>query len=132
MLLWQTAPGQAEDAAHLLGASASHLLASGDRLYWIDRYSGSVRARFPERIEADLRGYGRGVLVGQNVLWPTRDRIYVLAQDGARSVRQPIELAPIGMTGGNLVPAGDILLVAGADHLAAYNPWGRQITKAEE
>jgi hypothetical protein len=132
MLLWQTAPGQAEDAIHLLGASASHLLASGDRIYWIDRYSGSIRARFPERIEADLRGYGRGVLVGQNLLWPTRDRIYVLAQDGARSVRQPIELAPIGMTGGNLVPAGDILLVAGADHLAAYNPWGRQITKAEE
>jgi hypothetical protein len=72
------------------------------------------------------------VLVGQNLLWPTRHRIYVLAQDGARSVRQPIELAPIGMTGGNLVPAGDILLVAGADRLAAYNPWGRQITKAEE
>jgi outer membrane protein assembly factor BamB len=131
MLLWQTAPGHAEDAVHLLGVGADHLLASGDRLYWIDRYAGRVQARFPERIEADLRGYGRGVLVGDNVLWPTRDRIFVLAQDGPRSVRQPIELAPIGMTGGNLVPAGDILLVAGADRLAAYNPWGRQITKAE-
>jgi hypothetical protein len=131
MLLWQTAPAQAEDAVHLLGVGADHLLASGDRLYWIDRHTGRVQARFPERIEADLRGYGRGVLVGDDVLWPTRDRIFVLAQDGPRSVRQPIELAPIGMTGGNLVPAGDILLVAGADRLAAYNPWGRQITKAE-
>ncbi|MCL4205434.1 MAG: PQQ-binding-like beta-propeller repeat protein [Pirellulaceae bacterium] len=131
MLLWQTAPAQAEDAVHLLGVGGDHLLASGDRLYWIDRHTGRVQARFPERIEADLRGYGRGVLVGDDVLWPTRDRIFVLAQDGPRSVRQPIELAPIGMTGGNLVPAGDILLVAGADRLAAYNPWGRQITKAE-
>jgi hypothetical protein len=132
MLVWQTSPGQAEDAVHLLGAGPRYLLASGDRIYWIDRSTGSVHARFPERIEADLRGYGRGVLVGEHLLWPTRDRIYVLSQDEARSVRQPIELAPIGMTGGNLVPAGDVLLVAGADRLAAYNPWGRQITKAEE
>jgi len=131
IVLWQTAPGHAEDVVYLLGVGAGHLLASGDRIYWIDRYTGRVQARFPERVEADLRGFGRGVLVGDNVLWPTRDRIYVLAQDGARAVRQPIELAPIGMTGGNLVPAGDTLLVAGAERLAAYNPWGRQVTKAE-
>ncbi len=131
MLLWQTAPGHAEDAVHLLGVNATHLLASGDRIYWIDRYTGNVHGRFPERVETDLRGYGRGVMVGQELLWPTRDRIYVLAQDGPRSVRQPIELAPIGMTGGNLVPAGDVLLVAGADRLAAYNPWGYHNKKAE-
>ncbi len=124
MLLWQTTAGHAEDAVHLLGANATHLLASGDRIYWIDRFTGNVHGRFPERVETGMRGYGRGVMVGRELLWPTRDRIYVLAQDGPRSVRQPIELAPIGMTGGNLVPAGDILLVAGADRLAAYNPWG--------
>lgn len=131
MLLWQTAPGHAEDAVHLLGVNATHLLASGDRIYWIDRYTGHLHGRFPERVETDLRGYGRGVIVGQELLWPTRDKIYLLAQDGPRSVRQPINLAAIGMTGGNLVPAGEILLVAGADRLAAYNPWGHQQSKAE-
>jgi len=55
----------------------------------------------------------------------------VLAQDAPRLVRQPIELSPLGMTGGNLLLAGDTLLVAGANQLAAYNPWGRQATKTE-
>lgn len=131
MLVWDAGSGRAEDAVQLLGVGEGNLLAGGDRLYWIDVHSGRERGRFPQRVEVELRGYGRGVLAGQSVLWPTRERIYVLAQDGPRPLRQPIELAPIGMTGGNLVPAGEMLLVAGADRLAAYNPWGRQITKAE-
>ncbi len=130
-LVWDTGPGRTDDAVHLLGVGGGHLLASGDRLYWIDAKTGRLRARFPERIEEPVRGYGRGLLIDDLVLWPTRDRIHVLAQDAPRMVRQPIELSPLGMTGGNLLLAGDTLLVAGANQLAAYNPWGRQITKTD-
>ena len=129
--VWDTGSGRADDAVHLLGVGGGHLLASGDRLYWIDVETGRLRARFPERIEESSRGYGRGLLVDNLVLWPTRERIHVLAQDAPRLVRQPIELSPLGMTGGNLLLAGDTLLVAGANQLAAYNPWGRQATKTE-
>ena len=120
MMLWTAGPGRAADAVHLLGVGGRHLVASGDRLYWIDIDDGRLVSRFPERVQDALRGYGRGVLAGHEIYWPTRDRIYIFDQDGMRQRRQPIDLAPLGATGGNLVIADDVLLIAGADRLVAF------------
>ena len=81
-------------------------------------------------IEKAARLVSRVYLAGGSVYWPTRDKIYVFAQDGSRQVRQPIDLAPLGLTGGNLVLAEDVLLIAAANELVAFNPFGRQVTLA--
>jgi hypothetical protein len=72
------------------------------------------------------RGFGRGVLAGGNVWWPTRESIFVFAAEPLTTDfgRQPrlireIPLAPRGLTGGNLVLAGGVLLIAGGDRLVA-------------
>jgi len=83
-------------------------------------------------VDDALRGYGRGVLAGERIYWPTRDRIYVFDQRGPRQTRQPIDLAPLGLTGGNLLIYRDVLLIAAADSLSAFNTSGPQITQAAE
>jgi cellulose synthase operon protein C len=113
-----------------LGVGGERLIVSGDRLYWIDLRDGQIAGSFPGRVEDPLRGYGRGLLAGSAVYWPTHDKIYVLAQDGSRLLRQPIDLAPLGLTGGNLVLAEDVLLIAGARQLTAFNSFGRPVTQA--
>jgi hypothetical protein len=113
----------------LLGVGGGHLIASGHRLYWIDLYSGQIAGSFPSRVQDALRGYGRGILAGQHVYWPTRERIFVFDQHNMRQVRQPIDLAPIGMTGGNLVIVDNVLLITSADKLAAFRSIGRELTE---
>jgi outer membrane protein assembly factor BamB len=122
-ILWQTGPG-AEDVVYLLGTTAEHLIASGDRLYWIsltgeDR--GRVKHVWPDG--PDKLGYGRGVLAGDCVLWPTREKIYVFDQKTARQ-KGVFDLVPRGATGGNLLVAGGQLLVAGTKELTAFSPLG--------
>ncbi len=130
-MVWATAADVAADAIHLAGVGQGHLLASGDYLYWIDLYSGVVNYQFPPARTAlrgyagpTPRGYGRAVLAGDQVFWPTHDFIYVFQQRSNRQVRQKIELRSLGVTGGNLVIADETLLVAGADRLTAFNSWG--------
>lgn len=130
LVVWSTPPQQAADAVHLLGVGGGQLIASGDRIYWIDIRDGQISHSFPARLEDGLRGYGRGLLAGDGVYWPTHDKIFVFAQDGSRQLRQPMDLAPLGLTGGNLVLADDVLLIAAANQLAAFNPFGRQVTQA--
>ncbi|MCO6456136.1 MAG: PQQ-binding-like beta-propeller repeat protein [Pirellulaceae bacterium] len=127
-LIWATAPGQATDVVHLLGVGAGNLLASGDQLYWIQAETGRFLGRFPDAGRDAVRGYGRGQLAGDQVYWPTREALYVLDQAGPRQTRQPIPLAEMGVSGGNVVVAGGVLLVAGADHLTAFDVAGPRPT----
>jgi len=131
MVLWRTGPQRAVDVVHLLGVGGGHLIASGHRLYWIDVHNGRIVGSFPDRVQDALRGYGRGILAGQHVYWPTRERIYVFDQHDMRQTRQPIDLAPIGTTGGNLVIVDGVLLIATADRLAAFDSNGRELSKTE-
>jgi outer membrane protein assembly factor BamB len=137
-VLWNTAAGMAADAVHLLGVARDRLVASGDYLYWIDASSGAVIRQFPAP-HGVVRGYagplprglGRGILAGNAVYWPTRERIYVLDQYAGRQVRQPIELAALGLQGGNLVINDGVLLIASADALVAFNATGRIETRPD-
>jgi len=131
MVLWSTGAQRAVDAVHLLGVGGGHLIASGHRLHWIDIHNGRIAGSFPARVQGELRGYGRGILAGQHVYWPTREQIYIFDQHNMRQTRQPVDLAPIGMTGGNLVIADGVLLIASADRLAAFDSSGRRLTKSE-
>lgn len=130
-VLWSTPPQQTTDVMHLLGVGKDRLLASGSRLYWIDVRTGVVENFFPARTDDVLRGYGRGLLAGDAVYWPTRDRLYIFDQSGPRQLRQPMDLLPMGLTGGNLAYGNGVLLIASANRLTALATYPDRITQAE-
>ena len=121
-----------DDVVHLLGVSGDCLIASGHKLYWIDTAgprAGNIAHVWPEG--ADKLGYGRGVLAGDYVLWPTREKIYVFHQQTAR-LKKEIELAPLGVHGGNLLVADGRLLIATPGELIELGTnGGRKEPRAE-
>jgi outer membrane protein assembly factor BamB len=121
--LWQTGR-EVDDVVHLLGATPEWLIAGGRRLYWIslgEADRGRVKHVWPEG--ADHPGCGRGVLAGQSVLWPTRDKLYTFDQLSAQP-QKLVDLSARGAAGGNLVAAGGHLLIATEDELIALGPYG--------
>ncbi|MGE0758673.1 MAG: PQQ-binding-like beta-propeller repeat protein [Pirellulaceae bacterium] len=132
MPVWATRAEVGSDIVHLLGVIANNLVASGECLYWFDPWSGQVLGQYPSAFLAgagfarpEPRGYGRGVLAGQHVYWPTRDSILVFEADAGQTGAMPVPqdeilLTPWGATGGNLVLARDKLVIAGADRLWVF------------
>jgi len=128
-LVWQTGE-QVEDAVHLLGVVGDRLIASGRRLYWIGlkrEDAGRIKRVWPDSNAQP--GYGRGVLAGDQVLFPTREksgnkvsyRIQVFDQKTAQ-LRKAIDLDMRGepaVTGGNLLVADGQLLIATGTELVA-------------
>jgi outer membrane protein assembly factor BamB len=137
-LLWDSkAP---RDVVHLLGVGGGNLLASGQRLWWLNVDGGKVVHYWP--VDPTLHGYGRGALVGDEVYFPTRTAIYVFRQAFARSaagasnpapVRDPIRLDARNppMSGGNLVVAGGYLLIATPTELIALGPHAAPVHPTE-
>jgi hypothetical protein len=135
-LVWASPPQVAEDAVHFLGVVDDVLLASGDRLYWIDAWTGRLLTSFPpgnlggvEQAAPSPRGMGRGLVAGGQVYWPTREAIYVFSVQPAATPLgyqpQPlgrIALGRFGGTGGHLLAAEGLLLVATGEHLVAFAP----------
>ena len=124
-MIWQS--HLPDDVVHLLGVGHGNLLASGDSLWWIDARRGKVLKHWPD---ATPLGFGRGILTGDQVVWPARDALYVFDQRVARG--QTVERDPIllaggrGATGGNLVAAGGVLLIASGDKLFAFEQHGKE------
>ncbi len=114
-----------EDVVHLLGVGQGNLLASGDSLWWIDARRGKVLKHWPDTTPL---GYGRGLLTGDQVVWPTREALYVF--DQAVSRERKIERDPIHLSedrasgGGNLLAADGVLLVSTSDRLYAFQQRG--------
>ena len=122
-ILWQTGT-EVEDAVDLLGTSGDWLIAGGARLYWIslkEEDRGRVKHVWPDGGERP--GHGRGILAGQDVLWPTRDKLYVFDQQTALP-RKVFDLAAIGASGGNLLVARGRLLIATENELIAVGTTG--------
>jgi outer membrane protein assembly factor BamB len=123
--LWQTG-SEVEDVDHLLGVAGDCLIAGGRKLYWIslkDEDRGRVKHVWPEGADQPP-GYGRGVLAGASVLWPTRDKLYLFDQQTAQP-QKSVDLRAHGVSGGNLLPADGQLLIATEAELIAIGPHGR-------
>lgn len=132
--LWTTDPGVSDDIVYLLGATAKHVIAAGQRLYWIDKFSGRVDAVYAAGSSATAasgsslpRTAGRGVVEGNRIYWPTDDAILVLdaglaSTDVGRAVRvvDRIDLQACGLRGGNLLLHQGHLILAGPDRLAVF------------
>jgi len=133
-ILWQTG-SEVEDVVHLLGIAGDYLIASGRRLYWISLRpadAGHIKHLWPDSHVKP--GYGRGVLSGDCVLFPTREkvgertvyRIRVFDQQTAELTKL-IELSFRGeppVTAGNLLVAGGRLLIATGTELIALSRQG--------
>ena len=123
-ILWQSG-SQVEEARHLLGVAGDKLIASGKRLYWIE--TGREAGGKPKHVWPCTDrgpGFGRGVLAGQYVYLPTREKIFVFEQKSARLV-DSIELSPKNAGGGNLIAAQGRLLIATTKELIAFSRGAR-------
>lgn len=139
-LLWATDGERATDAVHLLGVADDTLIVSGDYLYWFDVYSGRCVAQYPTPAKdapgfalPRPRGYGRGLLVNNEVWFPTHDKLLVFAQKPVArdpnatrlgtivpELLRDLSLVERNATGGNLVAANGMLLIAGSQKLYAF------------
>jgi outer membrane protein assembly factor BamB len=132
--LWCTESSVAADAVHLLGVVGNMFILSGDYLYWLDVHTGRLHCQFPPPASGfagyarpSPRGYGRGLLTDQTIVWPTREAIYFFhvqptTLDGVpmpQPSQAPRPWSWFGVQPGNLVAAADVLLVAGATELSA-------------
>ncbi len=134
------------EPSHLLGVGvAGNLIASGNRLWWIDVGSGKVLAVFPPlqslepgNAKMQPRGYGRGLLVDRVIYWPTRQEIFVFDQaiQLGKPAGGPQRYPSIflrdpsnntSLTGGNLLLAGEYLYIATSEALYAFNESGRVV-----
>lgn len=137
-LIWsQTLPG----IDSIVGITRAHVIGSGAGLVWLGRYNGVEYTSFPRRIARGAathggrfhpRGWGRAIHAPPYVLWPTRDNLYVF-RDSPRSVQgadrrtwyepelaRRINLTVRKATGGNLLLANRMLLIAGSEQLWAF------------
>ncbi len=111
-----------------------NLIVSGDRIYWLDSSSGKVLAAFPAGTVGEAtaalpapRGYGRGLVLGNRVYWPTQNEIYVfdVQQDPTKAgqappIRDRIRLDTRGAEGGHLTLSGNSLIIAAPGRLFAF------------
>jgi outer membrane protein assembly factor BamB len=118
-LVWEANPGGR--VAHLLGVASGKLVVTGNHVWTIDLEDGAIRSRWPEGQTLE-QGYGRGLLAGGEIYWPTRDTLYILDQATGRPTdRPPVALREaFGCGGGNLVAGDGYLLIAERDHLRVF------------
>ena len=131
-LLWESHDEGIDQNVHLLGVGGDNLIASGSQVWWINVDSGLIANYWSD---LTTRGYGRGILVGEEFYWPMRGpegfQIRRLKQRVPKTPRQgdayfdadePILLERFDppLTAGNLVAANGYLLIATPTKLIAF------------
>jgi hypothetical protein len=104
---------------HLLGAAGTRLFVSGHHLWSIDLDTGSVLWRFGFD-DVGGYGYGRGVILGDRAVWPTHEELFVVDLASGQMHRRVRLYESLGLSGGNIIAGENRLLIAGPDHLTAF------------
>ena len=101
---------------HLLGVAKDHLIATGEQVHRINVKTGKAAKPWPDGPQG-LAGFGRGLLAGDYIYWPTKEEIVIPDQKtGERAADQEsIKLATYGLVGGNLALGEGYLVIAGLD-----------------
>jgi outer membrane protein assembly factor BamB/tetratricopeptide (TPR) repeat protein len=121
-LLWKT-EAIADDVklSHVLGVAKGRLIVTGDRVLLFDVRSGKLAGVWPDSANKSLEGYGRGLLAGDLIYWPTKSEIQVLDQRTGLKAGPPIKLhETYHETGGNLAAGDGYLIVAKSDGLVVF------------
>jgi hypothetical protein len=115
-LRWISEAGVCRHVVHLLGATDRHWVVSGDRVLWLDRYSGRLEGLYPDVLEPEGGGRGRGLLAGEQVVFPMSGSLKVLAAptppENQVAVLGQVDLGVRGMQGANLFRSSDWLILA--------------------
>ena len=120
-LLWKSDPISDDvKLSHLLGVAKDRLVATGDRVLLFDVKTGKLLHAWPDSGQS-VKGFGRGLLAGDFIYWPTKTEIEILDQRTALRAAPPIELGKTyHMQGGNLVAGDGYLIVAQADGIVVF------------
>jgi outer membrane protein assembly factor BamB/tetratricopeptide (TPR) repeat protein len=120
-MAWKTEPIPEEvKLTHLLGVAKGNLIATGDRVLWIDAQTGRLAHSWPDNAQA-VHGFGRGILAGDRIYWPTETEIHVLDQSTGLMADAPIKLQETFQCGGGNLAVGDgYLIVAQANSLVVF------------
>ena len=121
-LLWKTDPISDDvKLAHILGVAKGRLVATGNRVLLFDVQQGKLVSTWPDTGNKSLEGFGRGLLAGDLIYWPTQSEIQVLDQRTGLKVQPPIKLKETFRQGGGNLAAGDGYLIVGqADGLVVF------------
>ncbi len=148
-LIWMTPRGGGAAVAEVLGEVDGCLILGGRQLEWLEASSGRTVARFPGAGtpqpgggQRQPTGVGRGVLSGQQIIWPTEQKLLVFAARLAAGPRRgepqlvdQIDLRPWGLRGGQLAVGDRFLVNAGPHHVAVFagrlRPARRSMTLTE-
>ena len=132
-LAWKSeAIAEQSKLTHLLGVAKGHVIATGDQVLWYDVTTGKLAHTWPENAQA-VQGFGRGVLAGDRVYWPTRTEIHVLDQASGLMADPPIKLLEsFQCEGGNLAVGDGYLIVAQAAGLVVFCQNSRLIDRYRE
>lgn len=114
LVILEIPAGSLGDAEYIAGVEAGRIYTVGNQVGAFDMAAGSVlwTAELPE----DDRAFGRATLTRSAVLVPRESRLCVIDR---REGRREDFSWDSGVTGGNLLAAGDRLIVAGRDHVTA-------------
>ena len=107
----------------LLGVAKGMVFASGAELWGVATESGRVLWKIGDP-DPESHGFGRGLLVGDTIYWPTHEEIFVVDQ-GTGAIQQRLPLFAVhGQYGGNLLLVENHLLVAQPNRLAVFSDQG--------
>jgi cellulose synthase operon protein C len=104
---------------HLLGVAKGKLIATGDQVLWFDVKTGKKVHVWPDNPQG-TQGFGRGILAGDRIYWPTETEIHVFDQETGLKADAPIKLGEFQCKGGNLAVGDGYLIVAQANSLVVF------------
>ncbi len=132
-LVWKTERLPEEvKLAHLLGVAKGRLIATGDRVLLFDVKTGKLIRSWPDSGRA-YEGFGRGLLAGDKIYWPTRTDIHILDQTTGLPAAPSIKLQEsFQTTGGNLAVGDGYLIVAQTDGMVVFCQNSRLIQRYRE
>ncbi len=129
-MIWKSRPF-ADDVklAHILGVAKGKIVATGDRVLQFDVKTGALVRVWPDGGQVP-QGFGRGILAGDRIYWPTKTEIHVLDQESGLIADQPIRLQEKFQTGGGNLAVGDgFLIVSQADSMVVFCQLSRLIER---
>jgi outer membrane protein assembly factor BamB/tetratricopeptide (TPR) repeat protein len=120
-MAWKTKPLPDEiNLTHLLGVAKGRVVATGNRVLQFDVKTGVLVRTWPDSGQVP-QGFGRGILAGDRIYWPTETEIHVLDQASGLRAEPPIKLKDnFQTTGGNLAVGDGFLIVAQANSLVVF------------
>jgi cellulose synthase operon protein C len=116
---------------HLLGVAKGRLVATGNCVLLLNVKTGELVHTWPD--SGKLEGFGRGLLAGDFIYWPTQNEIQVLDQRSGLRTEAPIKLLENYHTrGGNLAAGDGYLIVAQADGMVVFCQNSRLIERYQD